>query len=213
MKQKKRWRWLAPVGLTVVAVLVAAGFALFGGDPPLPVQDSIANVGGSYWLLTDKGTDARPKPYRIATFTPLRGFSHNEQVGNPVTPTEPLYQMEPDQPESPLYAYVLRGTNRKTDALSRAGHDNIRSLYTDVGALQTRAFAGREGYYFFASGMEAFPAGEAAFLQDLFVYLPASRDSSVMIDISLRLENASQMLPEADLLRLADEIAMTLTFD
>lgn len=191
----------------VLAVILF--FALYN-DGSLPIQDGKAVVEADNWLVANTGTGTSPKYYKVGSSDPIDGFTANPEVPEQMAVDMQYY--EPDDENSQIMSYYVRGINRSPVVNAEAANSNYAMLNTEMvtSPLSTTTIDGREVQYFNSIGQ---PTEEQEGQQQFLAYLPSIRDTSVLVCITAKVTEEQPALDDAYMLEMLEQIVSKVQFE
>ena len=184
-------------------------FALYN-DGSLPIRDGKAVVEADNWLVANTGTGTSPKYYKVGASDPIDGFTANPEVAEQMSVDMQYY--EPDDENSQIMSYYVRGINRSPIVNAEAANSNYAMLNTEMvtSPLNVTTIDGREVQYFNSIGE---PTEEQDGQQQFLAYLPSIRDTSVLVCITAKVTEEQPALDDAYMLEMLEQIISKVQFE
>lgn len=194
------------VAALILAVILF--FALYD-DGSLPMQDGAPVMAGENWLIVNKGSSGDPKYYKVGEINTPDGYTADE----PETQTNlRIYTFRPDDAGSLIDHYYATGINGKPVDVSETANSNYIAWGTgmEISEVKTAVVGGKEVYYFTTIAQ---PSDETETQHLLVAYLPAPRDSSILVSIAVPSSTDAADFDEAALLGILGEIEPTIVLE
>lgn len=216
--------------LVIAIVLVIALYndgSLAMNDEGMPIMEA------NNWLIANKGSSSEPKYYKIGEINPIEGFAVDETELDDISTNMRIYIFNPDDPDSQISQYYVTATDRQANANAETANSNYR-IYSSlqIGDVQTATMDGQEVHYFTAvllpsseqaeetdadSTTDTDAAAEEtqteAPQQQLLAYIPAKRDTTILVSVTLPLSEEVSALTDEALLDILQDIMDQIVVD
>lgn len=188
-------------------ILAVVLFFVLYDDGSLAMQDDKPVLGAENWLVADVGTSSSHKYYHIGEVEPLPGYTLDEESLDQNNLR--VYTYRPDDPDSQINHYYVTGINRVPEVNAEAANANYK-LYggMDISDVQKMTMQSHEVDFF----TTATPVVEDTdTYQQMIFYMPAIRNTTVLISISVDTSPDKPPMDTETLLALVDDIMETIT--
>lgn len=203
----------------VALVLAVVLFLVLYDDGSLPMQDGSPVMEGNNWLIANTGTSTSPKYYKIGEVDGLAGYTLDPEGID--SSGLRVYTYRPDDPDSQVNHYYVTGINMAANVNAESINANYKAWMSNmqVSDVQTVTINGLQIDYFITEDMPA--TGEedtaqteaAATTQQLICYMPAVRNTSVLMAIVVNTSPEQPAWPTEDLLAMLEDIVGTITLE
>lgn len=208
------------IGFSVFALILAVVifFALYN-DGSLPMENGVAITEGDNWIIANVGSADSPKYYKTGEISPLSGFHLNEDASDLSG-----FTYAPDDAQSQVISYYVAGINRTPEVNAPTAQANL-SVYSgmSIGEVKHTVIDGLAIEYFIAESMPTQATASDGTQEEaiavereeqIIAYIPAIRNTSVLVSVSLRLDDDTNLpLDEAEETALLESIIATITLE
>lgn len=194
------------IGIAFCAVALVLALVLFFvlyDEGSLPMENGVPVVDGENWIITNVGDSSNPKYYKVGEVNPLPGYT--AQSTEELTSDLTVHTYVPEDPDSNVVSYYVIGINSKFDSVAQSANANMRTMAGDmaISAVQRETVAGME-VDMFSTNQAA--TEEASAQRQLLYYLPAIRNTSVLMSVTVNLPADSENMTLEEEKALAAEI-------
>lgn len=207
------------IGLLVAAGVLALAIILFAvlyDDGSLDVKKGAIEGAQENWLIADVSSNAnRHKYYKLGEVGALEGFVLNAEgsIKDPASTLSTDFPMKPSDENAEITSYYVSGVT--TEAKEMA--ESVRSYYTQLaecGEVQTmNRQDGTPVYYFLSHFVPAQGQTDSPESQTAVAYLPAIKDTAVLISVNNTITETHPLLTDAQLTDWLARIAETVTLE
>lgn len=217
------------VALVAAIVLVIALYndgSLALNEEGLPVMEA------NNWLVANKGSSSDPKYYKVGEISPLDGFSVEEDTLEDMSMNMRIYNFLADDPDSQITQYYATATDRPAKDNAETANANYLLYYDSlqISDVRTAAIDGLEVHYFTTASLpssaqeetEADGTADAAAQeetqsetpqQQLLAYIPAKRDTTILVAVTVSPSEESSVWTEDALLAVLQDITDHIVVD
>lgn len=219
---------------TKIALLAGAGalalalvlfFALYS-DGSLPVKRVLEGEGAAAayknvvavpdnenWLIINKGTTSRPKYFKLGALAIPEGYALDDTFGTGSDANVKQYHCVPADENSPISYIHVQGVARLPQEIAVEALDSYAKFYAESenSDVLTADVEGMTATYFTSKFGAEDENGVTEYHQSLTMYLPAVRDSSVLINIMAPIASLEDGMDPETLMNYARETAKGFT--
>lgn len=202
---------------SVVAVILLAVILVVSlwPDGSLPVKNGVVVTEGDNWLILNKGSQDRPKYYKLGEFTAIDGFTSDESWVMSSDSNVTSFWVENNDTEAAFASYAIDGVNAPANEIAPSAYELIAQYGGEMisDAVRTTTINDQECYYYFyfapSATAEENQVEEGEELVDpvgsycLVTYCPGVRDCSIMLEVSSNQRYRSETLTEEEMLEWA----------
>ena len=218
VKAKKKNKQPMPKELRYGLIFCGAALALavilflvFYRGSDLPVRNGVVQREEN-WIVTNLA-DRGKRYYKLGEVEALEGFEARDETSKS-DKNETDFWYDPLDPDNQVKSYYITGVKNSPDKMIETVIPFFLGMYGEenISEAHVADVAGRESHYFFAE-FESEAESGAQRTQILNMYIPAARNASVLVSVSVNVTEEKPPLSDDALLALAEEIAGTIAFE
>lgn len=214
---------------TGAVILALALFFIFYQDGSLPLttmninkEDGLTHAiqmiqipENEHWLTYNKGSKAKPKYFKAGALTFPEGWSFDESYTIDTDANIKEYCFRPDDQNSPFNFVYIRALNKEAGEVCKDAQQKTAQYYKEsiVGDAKETTLNGLNCHYFFSKTKSQMEGQPLEMSQTFSLYLPANGKSSILINLSQKIDSMESGLSEEELLKAASDFISCLILD
>lgn len=213
------------VGAGIVVVAIVLFFALYS-DGSLPTKRVMEGEGATAtyknvvavpenenWVIINKGTSSKPKYYNLGALTIPDGYGLDDAFATGSDANVKQYHCVPEDDDSPINYVHVQGVPRLPQEIAAEALDNYSKFYAESenSEIMTTDIDGVTATYFTSKFGAEDDNGVTKYHQSMTMYLPAVRESSLLINIMAPVASLEDGLAPDVLMGYAQEMAKGFT--
>ena len=211
MQKAQKRNLLIGIGAAALALLL---LFVFYNDGSLRSWFGNISAQDNWIVVNARERGQGSKYYKLGEVGAIEGFTWKPDESIKTDKNEQDFYFRPDDGTSRVSLAYIGGVRLKPAAMAEEVHASFLQMYGEenVGAIKTGTLSGREATYFVTLSTEKQEDGTEKKTQQLTCYLPAVRDLSVLITLSLQVNDELPPLPDEEVLARAEPFAAAITF-
>lgn len=213
-------------------VLAIILFAVFYRDGSLAIQDARPVMEGDNWIVTNVNASGDPKYFKVGEVDAVEGYT---LTGEEIFQSgRTFYDFRADDEQARIGSYYVTGINRAAETNAQTANSNYSMMWgsaMDISEVRQTEIAGRTVDYFLT---ETIPAEQeeddtaatedastdamiaemqSQLQQQVICYVPAVRDTTVLVCATVDIGDDKPALAEEDLLAFIGQAVEQITFE
>lgn len=195
-------------------VLAIVLFALLYNDGSLPLNDENMPVTeGDNWLVANVGTTSERKFYKLGEVNAVDGFTLDTENIDQVSSAWKMYTFYPNDPDSQIVDYLVMGISNPAESTAQGAQLNYKAYEGNLQISEVeKAILGEDEVDFFTTATLETPEGAEGTQQQLFAYMPARKNTAIMIRVTVN-TTERPALTTSEMLDFLKQIADQITLE